>query len=61
MYARVMREQAGVWHHIHLVYCCNTTQLLAAALETGEKTKARKREEKFECVSEKGRSVPERF
>lgn len=43
-----MRVYAGVWHHIHLVCCYNTTQLLAAASETGKKKKLKKRELKFE-------------
>lgn len=38
-----MRVYAGVWHHIHLVCCYNTTQLLAAASETGKKKSKEKR------------------
>lgn len=55
-----MHEQAGVWHHIHLVCCYNTTQLLAAAseIEAG-KNRGKKKERKFECVSakQKGKNV----
>lgn len=50
-----MCEQAGVWYHIHLIYCCITTQLLAAVSETGEKKGETEKAELEKCVCQTGK------
>ncbi len=53
-----MREQAGVWHHIHLVCFCNTTQLPAAAASEADQKQSMKNKQNLSVrVKQKGKSV----